>query len=163
MKFEELKQSRTYKAYTNVVMSLGVTWFFVVALFIFSIVSKEALAIFIAAILTFGLGGLIAHYYLILKKIKNTAKSFQACEGKVVNVENGMGRGFLKLVVIFKDMMGEDHRMPSHGIILQTVIQDYLEKEITVYYSPLWKEVLIKESPEELSSDVVEEEDPFRL
>lgn len=163
MKFEELKQSKTYKAYMALAATYGAVCLFLLAILFSLIMMKDGFGIFIGTVGVLGLGGLVTHYGIILYKIKKTAKSFQLCEAKVVNVENGIGRGFLKIIVTFEDMMGEAHRMTSHGIFSQGVIQDYLEKTITVYYSPLWKEVLIKESIEDLIPAEPEEEDPFRL
>lgn len=163
MKFEELKQSKTYKAYVSFMTIYLCVFIFSLIVFIGVIFTKDGTSIFMSLLILLAMAGLIGYYARILYKIKKTSKTFQMCEAKVVNVETGMGRGYLKLVVEFRDLMGEDHRMSSLGTFTQMVVSDYLEKTINIYFSPLWKEVLVKEAPEDFYPESEKEEDPFKL
>lgn len=163
MKFEELKKSKTYKAYISFITIYLCVFIFASVVLFATIFMDDGIAVFMSTLIVLAMAGLCGYYISILYKIKKTSKTFQACEAKVVNIETGMGRGYLKLVVEFKDMLAEDHRMTSHGIFSQMAVPDYLEKTITIYYSPLWKEVLVKEAPEDFYHESEKEEDPFKL
>jgi hypothetical protein len=163
MKFEELQKSKSYQKILNLIGIIGAFFVFVFALFMFSIGTKEAGPIVISVLLTLSMIAVMAYYVQDVIKIKKLAKTFEKCTGRAVNIA-AVGRGTIKFVIAFKDDMGEEHRMPSHGFFSSHDASSYMEKDIDIYYSKKYPKVLIaKDLDEELANEKDQQDDPYAL
>jgi hypothetical protein len=163
MKKEDIKRTLTYQKLRKNVYIFSAFFSFIVLLFIAVILNAngDGKRVVLAGFLLLVVGGYALYHILDLRMILLHAESFEKCDGRIVSITSGSGRGYAKMIVEFKDFMKEDYRMESHNVFTINEIGDQMGHEVVIYFSKAYPIVLIDQFNTEKTAtdDALDEEE----
>jgi len=150
MDLKTFQHTKTYRVLKkNLSLYSGIGIFFII-LWMYGMITQDDVSTLLGAFFGLIMLGFSIYEYQRILQVKRILKSFKMFRGRIVNVHAPFNYKWpVNLIVEFTDQQKEVKRLMTHAIIYINHLNDYLEKQVNVYYSEQFLYVLF-DDPEDL-------------
>lgn len=153
MNQQQWKKTRTYQVFKKHAIISSSFGLFFVLIGIYGFAQGDVKIRTIGLILSVVIYGFTFYECYRMHEIHVIRQTFACYKGKIMNVDaNDNYRWPERLVIEFSDDQGVKKRMMTHAVLYVNQIQNYLEKEVNVYYSSK-HDYVIFDDPEDLKKE----------